>query len=262
MDVVVDGRRVHLGTGGAPFDPANSCVVFIHGAGLDHTIWALSARYFGQQGRGVLAVDLPGHGLSEGPPLTTIEAMADWLLRLLDTAGATTARLVGFSMGAAVALETAARGGGRIEAMALAGAADEMRVHPDLLAHAEANDHRALELMTSWCYGRTGHMGGQPMPGLWVMGGALRMLERASPGVLFTDLAACAAYAGAIAAAERVGCPALVIVGEADIMTPPRGAYAIANALADAETVAFPGCGHMVMAERPNETLDALRRIV
>lgn len=262
MDLDVDGRRVHAGTGGATFDPARPGVVFVHGAGLDHTIWTLPARYFAQQGRGVLAVDLPGHGGSEGPPLSTIDAMAEWLLDLLDAAGVATAKLVGFSMGAAVVLRAAALAPARVEALALAGASTEMRVHPDLLACAKANDHRAFELMTSWCFGRTGHVGGQPAPGLWIMGAAMRVFERLAPGVLFADLTACAAYAGGLDAAKRVTCPTLVIIGEADIMTPPRGARAIADALADAEIASFPGCGHMVMAERPNETLDALRRIV
>ena len=244
MDLSVDGRRVHAGTGGAPFDPADPCVVFVHGAGLDHTIWALPARYFAQQGRGVLAVDLPGHGGSEGPPLATIDAMADWLLRLLDAAGVGSARLAGFSMGAAVVLAAAAKAPTRVDALALVGITTEMRVHPDLLACAEANDHRAFELMTSWCHGRTGHVGGQPVPGLWVMGGAMRVFERQAPSVLFTDLTACAAYGGAIAAAEHVPCRALVIIGETDIMTPPPGARAVAGALVDAETVEFPACGH------------------
>ncbi|MFQ5958825.1 MAG: alpha/beta fold hydrolase [Alphaproteobacteria bacterium] len=262
MELTVDGRRAHAGTGGVAFDAARGCVVFVHGAGLDHTIWALAARWFAQSGRGVLALDLPGHGGSEGPPLATIGAMAEWLLRLLDAAGVEKAALVGFSMGAAVALEAAARAPDRVRALVLAGAAAEMPVHPELLAAAQADDHRAVELMAAWCHGRTGHVGGQPAPGLWVMGGALRLLERAAPGVLAADLRACNTYEDGLASAAKIACPTLLITGENDVMTPPKGARALAEAIASAETVSFAGCGHMVMAERPNETLDALGRIV
>ncbi len=262
MEFTVDGKRVHAGTGGAPFDPARPTVVFLHGAGLDHTIWALAARWFAQDGRSVLAPDLPGHGASEGEPLASIEDMAGWLWRLLDAAGVASARLAGFSMGAAVALEAAAQAPGRVDALALAGSADAMRVHPELLAAAEADDHRAFELVADWCHGRTGHLGGQPAPGLWLMGSALRLLERSGPGVLAADLRACGAYEGALGAAAKLDCPVLLIVGEKDVMTPPKGARALADAMARADMVSFPGCGHLVMAERPNETLDALRRVL
>ncbi|WP_163478991.1 alpha/beta fold hydrolase, partial [Klebsiella pneumoniae] len=60
-------------------------------------------------GYGVLAVDLPGHGRSAGLPLTRVEAIAAWLHRLLDVAGAQQATLVGHSMGSLIALEAAAR---------------------------------------------------------------------------------------------------------------------------------------------------------
>lgn len=262
MELTVAGKRVHASTGGAPFDPARPAVAFLHGAGLDHSIWALAARLFAQEGRAVLALDLPGHGRSEGPPLASIDAMADWVAATLDAAGVETARLAGFSMGAAVALEAAARAPERIEALALVGAAPRMPVHPDLLAFAKADDGRAIALMVAWCHGPTGHLGGQPAPGLWVLGASRRLLERAAPGVLGADLAACDAWRGGVDAAARVRCKTLLITGENDVMTPLRGARKLADAIEGAELLVLPGAGHMVMAERPNETLDALRRIL
>ncbi len=262
MELTVAGKRIHASTGGAPFDPARPTVVFLHGAGLDHSIWALPARLFAQEGRAALALDLPGHGRSEGPPLASIGAMADWLLAALDAAGASKARLAGFSMGSAVALEAAARAPERIEALALLGAAPRMPVHPDLLALSEANDDRAIALMVAWCHGPTGHLGGQPVPGLWVLGASRRLLERAAPGVLAADLAACDAWRSGLDAAARVRCKTLLIAGEKDVMTPVRGARKLAAAIEGAELLVLPGAGHMILAERPNETLDALRRVL
>ena len=46
---------------------AKPTVVFVHGAGLDHSWFGLQSRYFGYHGRNVLALDLPGHGRSRGP---------------------------------------------------------------------------------------------------------------------------------------------------------------------------------------------------
>jgi pimeloyl-ACP methyl ester carboxylesterase len=83
--------------------------VFVHGALHDHSVWTLLARWFAHHGHGVLAVDLPAHGGSEGPPCTDVEAGADWLLALLDAAGVRRAALAGHSMGSLIALEAAAR---------------------------------------------------------------------------------------------------------------------------------------------------------
>jgi pimeloyl-ACP methyl ester carboxylesterase len=262
MELTVAGHRVHAGSGGRAFDPDLPLIVFLHGAGMDHTVWALPARYFAHRDRAVLAVDLPGHGKSAGAPLTSIAAMAGWVVKLLDEVGAEKAALAGHSMGALVALEAAARHGGRVRALALLGAAPKMPVHPDLLAAAEANDHIAFDLMTSWGFGPSGHFGGARVPGAWLMGGGGRLLERVRPGVLSADLAACNAYAEGMESAARVACPALVVMGSDDKMTPARAGAKLADAIPGAARVVIPACGHMMTAEKPDEVLDALKTIL
>lgn len=262
MEICVAGVRVHAGTGGRAFDPELPLVVFLHGAGMDHTVWALPARYFAHRGRAVLAVDLPGHGKSEGQALTSIAAMADWVKALLEALDIGTAALAGHSMGALVALETAARHGGRVRALALLGAAPKMPVHPDLLAAAATDDHAAFDLMTAWGFGPAGQLGGARVPGAWLMGGGERLLERVRPGVLHTDLAACNAYADGIAAAAKVTCPTAVIMGAEDRMTPARSGAKLAAAIAGARAFTIPACGHMMLAEKPDESLDALKAVL
>ncbi len=262
MDLTVAGQRVHAGTGGRAFDPDLPLIVFLHGAGLDHTVWALPARYFAHHDRAVLAVDLPAHGKSAGAALTSIEALADWTVSLLDEVGAEKAALAGHSMGALVALEAAARHPGRLRALALLGAAPKMPVHPDLLTAAAADDHAAFDLMTSWGFGPAGHLGGARVPGSWLMGGGERLLERIRPGVLSADLAACNAYAAGMDSAAKVACPVLVVMGAADKMTPARAGAKLAAAIPGAEQAVIPGCGHMMLAEKPDETLDALKTIL
>src|SRR5436853_5791065 len=109
FSLVVEGATVNAGTGGRAFDPHLPAVVFLHGASLDHTVWALLARWFAHRGCAVLAPDLPGHGRSQGEPLASIAALADWAAALIAAAGASQAALIGHSMGSLVALETAAR---------------------------------------------------------------------------------------------------------------------------------------------------------
>ena len=259
MELVVDGRRVFAATGGRPFDASLPAVVFIHGAGMDHTVWQLQARYFAHHGRSVLVLDLPGHGRSEGPALGSVGAAADWLLGVLDGVAVESAALVGHSMGALVVLETAARAPARIERAALLGAAARLAVHPGLLAAARSGERLANELITAWGYGRSAHLGGHRAPGLWMLGGGLALLEGEPAGALAADLAACDAYQGALEAAARVRCPVLLLLGRADRMTPPKAAEPLAAGLRDCRMVVLDHAGHMMMIERPDETLDALR---
>jgi pimeloyl-ACP methyl ester carboxylesterase len=258
VELAVDGNRVFAATGGRPFDPAQPTVLFIHGAGMDHTVWALQTRYFAHHGRSVLAVDLPGHGRSGGGPLHSIADLAPWIVRVLDAAGVQSAALVGHSMGALIALEVAASAPGRVHGLALLGVAERMPVHPDLQAAADGNRRLAPELVSSWGHGRSGHLGGNPAPGLWMMGGSLQLLERAPAGALAADLAACNAYDGALAAAARVACPTLLLLGALDRMTPQAKAKPLAAAIKRARTVILPAAGHMLMSERPDAVIDAL----
>ena len=68
MELRVRDRAAFAATGGRPFDPALPTVVFVHGAGMDHSIWVLPGRWFARHGWNVLAPDLPGHGRSGHRP--------------------------------------------------------------------------------------------------------------------------------------------------------------------------------------------------
>jgi pimeloyl-ACP methyl ester carboxylesterase len=257
MRLFVDRSEVFCATGGRDFDPTLPAIVFLHGAGMDHTVWALLARAFAHHGFAVLAPDLPGHGRSAGAPLASVAALADWTAALIDAAGLQSANLVGHSMGSLVALETAARHAEMVSGLALIATAAPMRVSDDLLNAAKANDHAAVEMISLWGYGYHGTLGGCEAPGLWMLGGAERLLERARPGVLFADLSACNDYKEGLAAAAKVRVPAAVILGSRDLMTPAKSGRALAAAIAHCRLTVLDGAGHMLMSERPNEVLAA-----
>jgi len=259
MHVRVDGSETFVGTGGRDFDPALPAVVFLHGAGMDHTVWALLARSFAHHGFGVLAPDLPAHGHSAGAPLSSIAALVDWTAALIGAAGVGAATLVGHSMGSLVALETAARHPDKVSGLALIATAAPMRVSDDLLNAAKANDHAAIDMISLWGNGYHATLGGSLAPGLWMLGEAERLLERARPGVLFADLSACNAYHDALAAAGKMAVPSRVVLGSRDLMTPLKGGRAIAAAIPDCRLTVIEGAGHMLMTERPDEVLAALR---
>jgi pimeloyl-ACP methyl ester carboxylesterase len=257
----VQGKAAYCYTGGKPFDPALPAVVFIHGAQNDHSVWALQTRYFAHHGFGVLAVDLPGHGRSEGPALASVEAMADWLLALIKAAGAGPSILVGHSMGSLIALEASHQAPERVRALALLGTTFPMKVSDALLETARTDEARAIDMVNIWSHSSIAHKPSCPAPGFSVMGGARRLMQRMSqrnPDQLFyTDFAACNAYTNGHAAAEAVACPALFVLGTKDMMTPPRSAKLLTGAVRDGRTVTVDA-GHAMMAEQPDAVLDAL----
>src|ERR1700723_1097477 len=259
MQLSVNGVETFVATGGKPFDRSLPVVVLLHGAGFDHSTWALHSRWFAHHGHAVLAPDLPGHGRSLGKPLSAIADMADWTASLLDAAGASKAKLVGHSMGSLIAIETAARHPSKVTALSLIGTAATMTVGPDLLKAAEANDASAIDMVSIWGLGFQAELGGSLAPGLWMHSGAQRVLGQCRPGVLFNDLSACNAYQGALAAAAKVTVPTTLILGERDMMTPARAGKTLAAALPNSRTVVLRGAGHMMMAERPDELLAALQ---
>ena len=258
MNLAVDGRQAFAYTAAHAIDAALPAVVFVHGAGLDHSVFGLQSRYFGYHGRNVLALDLPGHGRSAGPPLATIGEMADWVLRAMDAQKIRKASLVGHSMGSLVVLECAARAPERVERIALLGAAYPMKVGEAFMDAARRNDHAAYDMETIWGHAPLVPLGGNPNPGMWMYGDMLARLARLAPGVLHNDLQACDSYAGGAAAAAKVKCPALFILGRRDQMTPLKSGQAFARLLPGAQVVQLAPSGHSLMAESPDAVLDAL----
>jgi pimeloyl-ACP methyl ester carboxylesterase len=262
MELMVDGAPVFLSDHGKGFDPARPTVLFVHGAGMDHSVWPLQTRHFTYRGWNALALDLPGHGRSGGELRPSIAALADWLWDLIKALEAPAVNLVGHSMGALIGLELAARHRRRIARLALLGAAARMPVHPALLEAAGEPGPRAALLICDWGFGPAGHLGGHKAPGSWMMGHAMRLLERSVGPVLQTDLTACNAYEDGLAAAAKVRCPTLVLAGEFDRMAPARQGASLAEAIKGARFAAVPAAGHMLMVEQPDATLDALIEFV
>ena len=262
MLVNVRGCDSYAYTGSRAFDPELPTIVFVHGAANDHGVWALQSRYFAHHGHNVLAVDLPGHGRSGGEALPSVAAIADWLVAFLDAMRVERAILVGHSMGALAALDMAGKHPGRVAKLALLGAAVPMPVSEMLLDAAKQNDHVAFELINGWSFSPGDQLGGNRLPGVWMTGNAMRLMERSRPGALYTDLLACHDYADGLTVASSIRCPVLVVLGQRDQMAPEKNTTALIAALADKRVIAIPDCGHSLMTEAPDAVLDALREFL
>ena len=269
MKLEVDGpggrHEAYAYTGGKPFDATLPTVAFVHGALNDHSVWTLLARWFAHHGHSVLAVDLPGHSQSAGAPLSSVEALADWLLAVLDAAGVRRASLVGHSMGSLIALEAAARAPDRAERLVMVGTAYPMAVSPALLDAARSDPLQAIDSVNAFSHSSLAGKPSYPGPGMWLHGAARALMRRVQAAqretnLFLNDFEVCNRYAGGLEAAALVRCPTTLVLGQRDQMTMPKQTEAIARAL-NADVVRL-AAGHQSMAEAPDAVLAALRAAI
>ncbi|WP_022954016.1 alpha/beta fold hydrolase [Leucothrix mucor] len=258
MDLQVNGIQTYAATGGKPFDNTLPTVLFLHGSGMDHRAWALQTRWFAFHGFSVLAPDFPGHSLSEGEPLESIEAMGAWLSDFMDAAGVSSAHVVGHSQGFLTALELAKQTPEKVTSLSGIGTAAAIPVNPALVETAEKSAAKAADMMLQWGFGPAAQYGISAVPGMQPIAIGRQIM---SGNPLATDLKACANYSGGDEAAAALDIPSCLILAGKDKMTPLKAGQALAKIL-DAKVTVLPEYGHMLPVEAPKECLRALRDFI
>jgi len=258
MKLMVNGAQTHVATGGKEFDASLPTVLFLHGSGLDHRSFALQTRWFAYNGFGVLAPAFPGHSLSAGEPLASIEESGNWLVEFLTAAGVETAHVVGHSQGFLSALELNAAKPGLVKSLTGVGTGAAIPVNPMLIETAQKSADDAAKMMVQWGFGNRIHMGASPTPGMQPIAVGRQIMGN---NPLAVDLQSCADYLGGESALDKVKAPSAMILAGQDKMTPLKAGLAVAKALGSELTV-LEEFGHMLPIEAPKEVLLALRRFI
>ena len=263
MKFKVNGNEVFASTGGRPFDKKKPLIIFVHGSGLTHMTWVLQTRYFAFHGYNSLAVDLPGHGLSSGESLKSIEEMADWVSSVIDAVGHKEASLVGHSQGCLVTVECTSRYPDKIKTLSLMGGAGAIPMNPELLSLAENNDPKAVDLMMDWAHGPAGHFGGHPVPGLYhINTGTMLAKSRTIQNTLGVDFRACDNYKNGFDAAKKIKCPTLSILATDDKMCPVKEGKKLASLIEGSQVDIIDNCGHMMLLEEADRVLTVLKKFI
>jgi pimeloyl-ACP methyl ester carboxylesterase len=221
-------------------------VLFLHGAGFDHTVWTYQARGLPQSGLEPLVLDFPGHGDAPGPLLASIEEQAEWVASQLVARDTGPVGVVGHSRGSLVGLVLAAKYPELVSGLVLLNSAKRMGVHPDLLDSAKDGTTHCLDLLDSW-EPTTGD-GGHIDPGIWEEGAARRTRELNGLDALHQDLKACNEFVLGEWALQ-ISVPTLVLSGGVDKMTTSKQGRRMADEIPGAEFVAIEGAGHLMMVE-------------
>jgi pimeloyl-ACP methyl ester carboxylesterase len=221
--------------------------IFVHGAGGSHLNWPPQLRRL--SGANTYALDLPGHGQSEGQGRTSISAYADFVADFLETLGLEKGTLVGHSMGGATALDFALRYPEGLAGLVLVGSGARLRVAPAILDGIRQDFQAAVRLICDYAYA--------PDAPEQLKREGRRQMGRTHPDVLYGDFAVCDAF-DVMVRLDEIRCPTLVICGTADRLTPPKYSTYLRDNIPGAQLVLVEGAGHMVMLERPEAVSQAI----
>ena len=178
MKLTVQGREAYAYTGGKSFDASLPTIAFVHGALNDHSVWTLLARWAAHHGFGVLALDLPGHMRSAGPALTSVEAMADWLLAALDAAGVQTSRTR--RPQPRLAGRARSRGARARSRHAVTDVRHRRADAGDRCVAQRSRDapHKAIDMVVTYSFSTLAAKPSYPGPGVWLRGSARGLMRQ------------------------------------------------------------------------------------
>ena len=256
MYLTVDNHKTHVATGGKEFDASLPTVLFVHGTALDHRCWALQTRWFAFNGFSVLAPDLPGHSLSEGDALTSIEAMGAWLAKLIEASGAAAVHVVGHSQGFLDAMELYRQAPAKVLSITGVATSAAIPVNPALLESAASKPSDAAAMLLMWGFGENAQLGTSAVPGMQPIAIGRRIM---ASNPIHADLEACSQYDSGETVAETVKIPAHIILARRDRLTPYKAGLALAEKM-NATVSTIEDYGHMLPMEAPRKTLDKIKQ--
>lgn len=228
-------------------------VLLIHGAGGSHLYWPPQVRRL--QDQRVFAIDLSGHGKSDGVGHHSVEEYRRDVMDFIKSIGLTGAVLVGHSMGAAVALDAAIRCPENVLGLCVVGGGARLHVAPDILRSSadSATFPAAVNLIRDLAFA--------PQTSIRLQELAKERMAQTRPSVLHGDFLACDSFDVAQRLAA-ISTPTLIVCGESDRMTPPAFSAYLRDRIPGATLEVVPNAGHMVMLEQPELFSDILARFV
>jgi pimeloyl-ACP methyl ester carboxylesterase len=226
-------------------------LLFIHGAGGTHRHWGHQVQGLGGVNR--CALDLPGHGRSDGEGHESIAGYAEIILQLLYALDLPTVTLVGHSMGGAISQYLALEHPQRVDRLILVGSGARLRVLPNLLEGLLRDFPSTVEMMLGWAYAK------DTAPDL-VQLGREEWLENV-PQVVHGDFSACDEF-DVMNRLGEIRCPTLILCGEDDQLTPPKYAHYLRDGIPGATLTVIPRAGHMVMVEKPELVNSAIEEFL
>jgi pimeloyl-ACP methyl ester carboxylesterase len=242
MDLVIRSIKIHITEPDVLDSEKEPALLFIHGAGLDASIWDAQANHF--RGRHlVYRLELPGHGGSGSSGEAEITAFAAWVERVIEKLFQSGSyALVGHSMGGAIALELATNPMGGLKSLVLVGTGAKLGVTPIVFQMLKENPDAFFETID--------RVGFSAETSRSVRDRVIEITRKCVPGVIFNDFQACDRF-DIRERLKNILLPTLIVCGEEDLLTPVKYSRYLHEKISASSLAIIPGAGHMVMAEQP-----------
>ncbi|GAB4336901.1 MAG: alpha/beta hydrolase [Candidatus Abyssubacteria bacterium] len=232
--------------------PPLATVVLVHGAGGTHLSWRNQFDALSQRAR-VIAVDLPGHGLSEGTGEAMISGYSKYIIELIHSLDLQDVIVGGHSMGGAIALDIALRNIKPVKGLLLVGTGARLRVLPAIFTLVREDWKLALQGMTAFMFG--------PDAPPQLLEEEKHIMENISAEVVLKDFTACDSF-DIISDLDSITLPTLIACGKEDRLTPPKYSEFLHDKIEGSQLVLIEQCGHMAMLEKSREFNDCVSSFV
>ena len=247
MITEIKKKKIFSNDVGHPFDKKKPTIILLHGSGQSHVVWSLTDQFLSDIGYNVYALDLPGHGNSDGESLKSIEEMSSWLDKVIKKIGIEKLSIIGHSQGCLVALDYSNKFSNKVKKLIFIAGSYEIPVNQSLISLAESGNMESLNLMMKWGYGYSKQfIGGNPLQK--ILNSSREVRE-----VLAVDLKACNNYKNGLAATKKINCPSLFVFGELDKMIKINKGKEFSSLVPGSKTHIIKDCGHMIILENPFE---------
>jgi pimeloyl-ACP methyl ester carboxylesterase len=248
----VGGAKIACWMSSENFSQEKKTLFFVHGSGGDHRIWTEQYTRLKHEFN-IAAIDLPGHGLSEGPGEQDVLRYVEQVKEFIGVIALEKPVLIGHSLGAAISLVFAIKYGDMLSAIAPVGGGARMPVNAMILEGLKKDPASVIALAAKFSITKENR---ERLSQTVIEG-----LSRANPNTLYGDLLACDRLdvQNEIAGIRK---PTLVMCGAEDKMTPPALSQFLRDNIPGAQLSLIENAGHMVMLENAEAFNAALKSFV
>jgi pimeloyl-ACP methyl ester carboxylesterase len=224
--------------------PSNQGVTKLFNAGLENY--------------SIYAVDLPGHGKSEGTIKSSIDEYSNFIIDFLDAMDIEHACLVGHSMGAAIALNASLSHHWRICSIVSIGGASKMIVNDAILEGLKNTFEPTVDSIVkySW-HKKTGAIADSQLMAVYFREKAKQRIIDAGSKTVYGDFLACSRF-DLSQRLQEITIPVLVIASDGDRMVPLDVSWEMAKDIKGSYFVSLKNCGHFQHIEQSGKVAGEL----
>ena len=232
-----------------PPDPGRPTLLFIHGSGESSVLWDAQVKALADDFNTV-ALDLPGHGESDGAGLDSIEAYAAAVLVFAEEAGLANLVPCGLSIGGAIVQQMLLDQSARLRAGILVSTGARLKVMPAIFETIE-EDYGQFVAMCRMLVASE-----KTPPDL--LEPLMQVTARCRPPVTAGDFRACDRFDVMDRLAE-ITLPVLILSGEDDRLTPPKYSDFMEKSIPGAVRCRIEDAGHVLPVEKPEAVNRSIR---